>query len=123
VEKLKPNRPPIVALRDKDTRSPVSRRFPGLSATPHIYKKRHPPLRARDIPFDRSSPFSCPTISRHSRREIDLTSMQSGYDEKNYEAGKEGVVDPSRDAYGYTEPIGEDVEVREEETKRELKPR
>jgi hypothetical protein len=49
--------------------------------------------------------------------------MQSGYDEKNYEAGKEGVVDPSRDAYGYTEPIGEDVEVREEETKRELKPR
>ena len=49
--------------------------------------------------------------------------MQSGYDEKNYEGGKEGVVDPSRDAYGYTEPIGEDVEVREEETKRELKPR
>lgn len=47
----------------------------------------------------------------------------TGYDEKNYDAGKEGVVDPSREAYGYTEPIGEDVEERQEETKRELKPR
>ena len=49
--------------------------------------------------------------------------MQSGYDEKNYDQGKEGVMDPSREAYGYTEPIGEDTEPRMEETKRELKPR
>jgi len=51
--------------------------------------------------------------------------MQSGYDEKNYDQGKEGVVDPATATYGYAEdgPTGEGVEPREEETKRELKPR
>ena len=51
--------------------------------------------------------------------------MQSGYDEKNYDQGKEGVVDPASATYGYSEdgPIGEGVEPQEAETKRELKPR
>jgi hypothetical protein len=51
--------------------------------------------------------------------------MQSGYDEKNYDQGKEGVVDPASATYGYSEdgPVGEGVEPQEAETKRELKPR
>jgi amino acid permease len=53
--------------------------------------------------------------------------MQSAhhYDDKNYEGGKEGIVDPSSGAYGYTDDmrVGESVEFDEAETKRELKPR
>jgi hypothetical protein len=65
-------------------------------------------------------------LEEKSYQSKSINNMQHGYEEKNYDQAKEGVVDPASASYGYAEdngPAGEGIEPNEAETKRELKPR